>query len=379
MPTVGMKGKGKGDEDNLTTLGLAVYFDAAVSENKRVVAVASKTDELKEKKRAFAIKDEIIAYVPATSKEEQALSKAWLQSSVGWTCNKGKKPEQANQDCLSIMVVEEDFALYGVYDGHGPMGHFVSEYACKTLPQIFLEKVKAGEDPGKAFELSFPEIQKLIEKKSEDKELKEFDAEMSGSTCTMAYHCMKSQKLWLAHVGDSRSVIGSAAGDVCSGLTIDHKPDLPKEKARIEGADPPGRVIWDGFFNHRVFAKTGMYPGLNMSRALGDCVAHRMAGLTAEPDVLEIDLASTDLGGDGDRLLILCTDGVWEFIENEEAFKVALDSTGKDGDLQKGISALGRLGYDRWLADSENEISDDITGIMVRLSQRASEDEHPAA
>merc|ERR1712151_128391 len=103
-----------------------------------------------------------------------------------------------------------------------------------------------------------------------------------------------------SHVGDSRSVIGSAAGEMVSPLTIDHKPDLPEEKKRIESADPPGRVIFDGFFNHRVFAKTGMYPGLNMSRAFGDCVAHRMAGLTAMPDVREIDLASSE-GGSGDR------------------------------------------------------------------------------
>merc|ERR1719189_678958 len=120
----------------------------------------------------------------------------------------------------------------------------------------------------------------------------------------MAYHCMKSNKLWLAHVGDSRSKVGAADGKVCTPLTLDHKPDLEKEKKRIESADPTGRVTFDGFFKHRVFAKTGMYPGLNMSRALGDCVAHRMAGLTAEPDVAEIDLASQ--GGDGDQLLILC-------------------------------------------------------------------------
>jgi len=369
------KGKGKGDEDPVATLGLEEYFKAAAEGSKRVVAVASRTDELKEKKRAFATKDEIIGYGLGMSKEEQAQSKAWLQSSVGWTCNKGKKPEQANQDCFSILVVEGDFALYGVYDGHGPLGHFVSEYACKTLPQLFLQKIKDGEDPGKAFAVCFSEIQKLIEGKSE---AKEFDAEMSGTTCTMAYHCMKSQKLWLSHVGDSRSIMGSAAGDKVDALTIDHKPDLEKERKRIESADPPGRVIFDGFFNHRVFAKTGMYPGLNMSRALGDCVAHRMAGLTAEPDVLEIDLATTDLGGTSDRMLILCTDGVWEFIEDGEAFSVALKATGADGNLGKGISALGKLGYDRWLQDSDNEISDDITGIMVRLSQRA-EDEHPAA
>merc|ERR1719189_847454 len=200
-------------------------------------------------------------------------------------------------------------------------------------------------NPAEAFHSSFVDTQDLISAESVKKTI---DAEMSGTTCTMAYHCMKSNKLWLAHVGDSRSIVGSTDGKVCTPLTIDHKPDLEKEKRRIESADPPGRVIFDGFFNHRVFAKTGMYPGLNMSRALGDCVAHRMAGLTAEPDVAEIDLEASSEGGTGDRLLILCTDGVWEFIENEKALEEALaGGKGEDKPLQKGISALAKLGYDR--------------------------------
>lgn len=51
-------------------------------------------------------------------------------------------------------------------------------------------------------------------------------------------------------------------------LTMDHKPDHPAERSRIEQAG--GRVVFDGFYNYRVYARSGKYPGLNMSRALGD-------------------------------------------------------------------------------------------------------------
>jgi len=368
LPPGHAKGRGKGGEDVAKLLGLEEVLSAAAEEKKRAITVVSRTDELKEKKRAFASKEEREAYAPQLSKEEQAATKQWLQGTVGWSCNKGKKPEQANQDCMSLLVVEDDFALYGVYDGHGPLGHFVSEYACTNLPHIFLSLCREGQTPDKAFHNAFLSVQKLIEKESQDKRI---DAEMSGSTCTMAYHCMKSQRLWLAHVGDSRSIIGSAEGKEAMALTVDHKPDLPEEKKRIESANPPGRVIFDGFFNHRVFAKSGMYPGLNMSRALGDCVAHRMAGLTAVPDIREIDLASSTVGGDGERLLILCTDGVWEFINDDEALNCAHGAIGGANPLTSGIGALAKLGYDRWLADSDDEISDDITGIMVRLPSRS--------
>merc|ERR1719238_2250117 len=93
-------------------------------------------------------------------------------------------------------------------------------------------------------------------------------------------------QLTVSHVGDSRAVTSVRQGGKweTKDLTIDHKPNLPEEKRRIESADPPGRVVFDGYYNHRVFAQKEMIPGLNMSRAIGDIVAHQRAGLTAFPD-----------------------------------------------------------------------------------------------
>merc|ERR1719410_928164 len=127
---------------------------------------------------------------------------------------------------------------------------------------------------------------------------------MSGTTCTMAYHDMVAKKLVIAHVGDSRGVLcNRITGKLTAEeLTEDHKPNLDRERKRIE--EKGGRVVFDGFYNYRVFSNKGMYPGLNMSRALGDCVGHTEAGLSAAPDVKEISLA----GYSGDLLLLLCTD-----------------------------------------------------------------------
>merc|ERR1712176_556333 len=126
----------------------------------------------------------------------------------------------------------------------------------------------------------------------------------------MAYHDLKGQKITIAHVGDSRGVIGMVKNTMakkklhkCEDLTVDHKPDLKKERERIENSDPPGRVVFDGFYNYRVFAKAGMYPGLNMSRALGDVTAHKEAGLTAEPDINVIDLKT--FAADSDLVVML--------------------------------------------------------------------------
>lgn len=54
-----------------------------------------------------------------------------------------------------------------------------------------------------------------------------------------------------------------------------------------------------------------------MSRSMGDKVAHSV-GVSAEPEVLEFTL------GLDDKFLILASDGVWEFLSNEDVAQIVL-------------------------------------------------------
>merc|ERR1712060_543635 len=185
-------------------------------------------------------------------------------------------------------------------------------------------------------------------------------------------HDLKTNLLYVAHVGDSRAALQHykpKKEPTVDELTVDHKPNLPEEKKRIENSNPPGRVVFDGYYNYRVFAKEGMYPGLNMSRALGDIVAHKEAGLTAMPDVKRIDIGKEKEGTDK-LLLYVCTDGVWEFVNCKDVHgivgKSLEESPSAWGD--KGPSfLLAKESYQRWMQDSDNEVSDDITAIIVQL------------
>ena len=151
---------------------------------------------------------------------------------------------------------------------------------------------------------------------------------------------LRGNKIYTACVGDSRCVKGTAGAKwTATDLSEDQKPDDPKEKvarppdelmmrrkkargpahpcitlqARIESCGGyvsaaselygPARV-WRGGF--------GIGPGLAMSRSLGD---HGVAevGVTADPEIVEADIT------DQDSVLILASDGVWEFISSEEA------------------------------------------------------------
>lgn len=93
-----------------------------------------------------------------------------------------------------------------------------------------------------------------------------------------------------------------------------------------------------------------------MSRALGDFHAHDHAGLTAQPDVRTWSL------GEHDKYLLICSDGVWEFVSSQQA--VELVGTG-DG-CAEAASRLADLSWAQWRKFDPSTV-DDITAIVVDL------------
>eukprot|EP00879_Flechtneria_rotunda_P010485 GHRR01010961.1.p4 GENE.GHRR01010961.1~~GHRR01010961.1.p4 ORF type:complete len:163 (+),score=68.78 GHRR01010961.1:1333-1821(+) len=142
-------------------------------------------------------------------------------------------------------------------------------------------------------------------------------------------------------------------------LSHDHKPTTPEERARIlrshgrverlvdEAGQPMGP--------YRVWLQYAWVPGLAMSRALGDQLAHTV-GVSSEPQHITVDLTPSD------KLLILASDGVWEFISSKEAVEMvaACDTP------EEGCRTLVDEAYQRWL-NEEDGVVDDITAVVVRL------------
>lgn len=52
-----------------------------------------------------------------------------------------------------------------------------------------------------------------------------------------------------------------------------------------------------------------------MSRSIGDACAHSI-GVSVIPEIKEFEI------NDNDKILVLATDGVWEFLSNEHVIKV---------------------------------------------------------
>lgn len=325
---------------------------------------------------------------------------------IGFACKKGLKPEAPNQDSFLIMKLD-DHAVYGVFDGHGRKGHDVSNFVKENMPKILLSQDAFQDDPQKALLDTFEKTQYLLVKATT---MNTVDATRSGTTCSVVLHCVKQRMLYIAHVGDSRVVLGrKVAGNwEAVDLTIDHKPDLPEERARIEKAG--GVVIFDGGWNYRVFAKDKIdsrgkrYPGLNMSRAMGDLNGFNDAGISAIPDVnkravetpkpeeqkdvsesptspLDIDrqvstssrpsieatpsVSSHEVDPSKDKFLLLCSDGVWEFISSEEAVKeVARYPANDAGSAAEHLAVISR---DRWMREMDGQVVDDITALLVHF------------
>ncbi|KAK9291433.1 hypothetical protein L1049_019380 [Liquidambar formosana] len=124
---------------------------------------------------------------------------------------------------------------------------------------------------------------------------------LSGSTAVVAV--LTPDDIVVANCGDSRAVLCRSGRAMP--LSVDHKPDRPDERARIEASG--GRVIFvDG-------PRVGGI--LAMSRAIGD--VYLKPAVTSEP---EISFTKRD---PEDECLILASDGLWDVLSSDLACKVA--------------------------------------------------------
>ena len=178
-----------------------------------------------------------------------------------------------------------------------------------------------------------------------------------------------------------------ASTDVTLQLTVDHKPDMPAEAARIVGSGGRVKVVHE---TARVYLSTDDIPGLAMSRSLGDFVAHSV-GVSSEPEFFEYDLSTLRAqhptstgagvagtsGGNGSgvgggrpvlvrTVLLIGTDGVYDMISNESAVSLAFKHW---GDPAAATDAIVKHTGARWLA--RWKLVDDTTVCIVNLEHAA--------
>jgi len=255
------------------------------------------------------------------------------------------------------MQMDDRFSLYAVFDGHGKNGHYVSNYVKESIPKLIIRDPRFKTDDMKEM---FVDVFKCMQNVVclADK-MQKISALRSGTTATVCIHDRLRKKLHLAHVADSTAVLLSGSGEnlVANALTRDHKPQLEGERQRIE--ESGGRVVFDGYANYRVYVKGARHPGLNMSRCIGDLNGHADCGLSCEPEVLELDLKEED------HMLLLCSDGVWEFISPQQSVDIVKHFS-SDMAMQAAEN-LAKEAWARWIKEEDGSVVDDITALVVFL------------
>ncbi|KAI9081079.1 hypothetical protein K1719_037059 [Acacia pycnantha] len=284
---------------------------------------------------------------------------------------KGQKG--VNQDCCIVWEefgCQEDMMFCGIFDGHGPWGHFVAKRVreamapsllCnwqEALAQTSLDPDLDLEDEKKRHPFNIWKHSYLKTCAAIDHELgrsRKINSFYSGTTALSIVR--QGELMVVANVGDSRAVLATTSEDhdlVPVQLTVDFKPNLPEEAERIIQCQ--GRVfcLEDEPGVHRVWLPDGESPGLAMSRAFGDyCV--KEYGLISIPEVTQRTITSRD------QFVVLATDGVWDVISNEEAVRIVA-STEVRG---KSARRLVECAVAAWKRKRRGFAMDDISAICI--------------
>ncbi|ESQ49498.1 hypothetical protein EUTSA_v10020968mg [Eutrema salsugineum] len=295
-----------------------------------------------------------------------------------------------NQDCAIVWEgfgFEEDMIFCGIFDGHGPWGHFVAKQVRNSMPitllcnwqetlsQTTLAEPKTGLDESDKTLQRFAVWKYLYLKTCADvdQELehhRKIDSFNSGTTALTVVR--QGEVIYVANVGDSRAVLATVSEDgslTAIQLTVDFKPNIPQEEERIIGCN--GRVfcLQDEPGVHRVWQPEEESPGLAMSRAFGDyCI--KEYGLVSVPEVTQRHISIRD------QFVIMATDGVWDVITNQEA----IDIVSSTAERSKAAKRLVEQAVRAWNRKRRGIAMDDISAVCLffHSSSSLSHDIHPA-
>ena len=288
----------------------------------------------------------------------------------------GKKEngnKKVNQDSY---IIERNingilnFNIFGVLDGHGEYGHYASQFVSRYVISHIKNHpvIKKCDEPKEIYQKLTLNGYQIIANIFTDADVQiqkeKFDVQNSGTTCIIVIQL--EEKIICANTGDSRAIMiydtnysDNLINTKIYNLSYDCKPELPNECQRIyECGGCVERAVDENEHEggpYRVWVYGEDYPGLAMSRSIGDLDAKKI-GVIPNPQIVEYTLDSNS------KYMLIASDGIWEFITNEEAMRIGNkfylrnDATGLCNELY-------RESVNYWL--KEDCIIDDITLIVV--------------
>ena len=272
--------------------------------------------------------------------------------------------------------------FFGIFDGHS--GEAAAELATSMLwPKLQALLVELQQQqptpethpPEEALERAMREAFEATDAR--------ILAEAGEAGSTAAVALVLGERLCVAHIGDSRTVL--CRSERVGWSTADHKPDEPAERARIEAAG--GHVATPQVAGQiNVPRLNGV---LSVSRAFGDAAfkgarardvdasgegaggegvggvgSGGAGGLTAEPDVMQRDLDTRF-----DTFLLLASDGLWDFMSNSTAVEICLEELSRRWPVRT-LGQRAQKACDRLVREAvcSGHCMDNVTAVLAMLT-----------
>ena len=183
------------------------------------------------------------------------------------------------------------------------------------------------------------------------------------------------KKIICSNVGDSRAILverklifEEKTNSILNKYEIielshDHKPNNKGEKERIEKC---GGEVAKEFLNEedeksdlpfRVWKEGCNYPGLAISRSLGDKIAEKI-GVISEPEFIEAEINKNS------KYIIMGSDGVFEYLTNNDILEISNKYLNNDN-LQKACKIIVEKAATLF-RQKENRV-DDITINIINI------------
>jgi serine/threonine protein phosphatase PrpC len=300
------------------------------------------------------------------NKETKAIKKIESLCKKGYSGPGVKKTNQDNFFIYNNFNNNSNYVYLGVCDGHGLFGQDISGYLVNNLPQnmnnIVISKGIKNLSTEKITTLSEIFQETFVQTNSALNVDERIDSSFSGSTCVSLL--FTPTRIFCINVGDSRCIIGKFNGYEWNSkvLSRDHKPSEPDEMNRILKSGGRVEAYRDNFGNfvgpERVWSKQGDGPGLAMSRSFGDEIGHKV-GVVVDPEIMEHNFIKED------KFIVLGSDGIWEFIGNDEVVEIVKDYY-LENNIEGAIEHLYNEASKRWIM--EEQVIDDITVMIIFLN-----------
>lgn len=265
----------------------------------------------------------------------------------------------SQQDEFSILELQHGLKALLLFDGHGSDGGKISKAASKAFERLLTQgaseladylrssptrkplpdELRQSEpfEPGEALpqladfayapstvlETALAEMFRAVDE--EVANIGSIDAYMSGTTAIVVLQV--DDRLAVATLGDGRvALVRQVRADNASEpvfeshfLNVEHTCNNKTEHARLTclGASVHRLQLDNNFYGPlRIFKGTLPYPGLVVTRSIGDLVVRKL-GVTPQPTVCVVDLTPDDC------FLLIGSDGLWDAISNRRLVQLA--------------------------------------------------------